>query len=246
MNNEKLPLVLIHGWGMNDSVFKHLSNQYNGHKVILLELPGHGDALPAEAEFDCWCQQLQQQLPERCVLAGWSLGGMLAMALAQRLPSQVGGLVTIAASPSFSEREDWPGMRPSVLRQFGRQLATDHATTIERFMALQAMGSSSAKDDIRSLKKSVLARPLAAPIALQQGLDFLANVDLRSQLATIDQPWLRVWGKLDGLVPVKVANRWQHNANSQDFVIAKASHAPFVSHQQEFEQGLSQWLQEHF
>ena len=129
------------------------------------------------------------------------------------------------------------------LATFAKQLNLNIQTVIERFLAIQAMGSETAKQDIKNLKQQVLSRPLPDKSALKQGLEFLEQVDLRNDLEQINQPWLRIWGRLDGLVPRHLPPKMPiHHDNVTDHIIKKASHAPFFSHQHEFSEVLLKWL----
>ncbi|BFL86228.1 hypothetical protein LFREDSHE_46780 [Shewanella baltica] len=140
------------------------------------------------------------------------------------------------------EDEAWPGIPPLVLSQFSEQLGQNLPKTIERFLAIQAMGSATAKEDIKRLRDLVLARPLPDARALTQGLSMLTDIDLRPQLTELQQPWLRIWGRLDGLVPKRVQPKMPITPQIEDVMLAKASHAPFISHQQEFLQVFMPWL----
>ncbi|WP_391527363.1 alpha/beta fold hydrolase, partial [Enterobacter bugandensis] len=70
---------------------------------------------------------------------------------------------------------------------------------------------------------------------LNGGLEILKTADLREPLAGLSMPHLRIYGYLDGLVPRKVVplldSLWP---DSESQVIAKAAHAPFISHPTEF------------
>ena len=56
-------------------------------------------------------------------------------------------------------------------------------------------------------------------------------------------PYLRMYGKLDGLVPRKAIEPINVLSPDSDVVILeKASHAPFISHPEEFHQALILWL----
>lgn len=235
------PLVLLHGWGMNSSIFTPLVAQLPQFQCFQVDLPGFGDSAPVAGGFDAWVEQLAQQLPQQAIVLGWSLGGLLATSLAQRFPAKVAALITVASSPCFLANAEWPGIPPKVLQQFEQQLQQDLAKTIERFLALQAMGSDSARDDIRQVRELVLAKPLPDATALSAGLAMLRDVDLRGQLPALQQPWLRLWGKLDGLVPQRVIAQLPTADNVTDCVFAKASHAPFISHPQDVVAEIQRW-----
>ncbi|MEG2042970.1 MAG: pimeloyl-ACP methyl ester esterase BioH, partial [Hafnia sp.] len=144
-------------------------------------------------------------------------------------------LVTVASSPCFSARDEWPGIKPEVLAGFQQQLSEDFQRTVERFLALQTMGTETARQDARALKKTVLALPMPDVAVLNGGLEILKTVDLRESLSALNMPFLRLYGYLDGLVPRKVVPMldalWPQ---SESLVFAKAAHAPFISHPAEF------------
>lgn len=104
------------------------------------------------------------------------------------------------------------------------------------------MGSQTAKGDIKQLKQWLFAKPQPQSLALEQGLTMLADIDLRPQITQIKQPWFRIWGKLDGLVPRNVITLMPTMDNTHDLILAKSSHAPFISHPQEFAAELDLWL----
>jgi len=239
-----LELVMLHGWGMNSAVFTPLHASLSQYRVHYVDLPGFGHSAAIEGDIDSWVDAIAEQLPNPAIWIGWSLGGLVATLAAVKYPQQVKALVTLASSPCFMARESesWPGISPEVLVLFGEQLDQNLRKTIERFLAIQAMGSPTAKGDIKALRELVLARPLPSIAALHQGLDMLKEVDLRPQLIQIRQPWLRIWGRLDTLVPKQVITRMPVGSQYQDSLLPKASHAPFISHKDEFVSLLLNWL----
>lgn len=240
-------LVLIHGWGMNGAVWQQqLPRLAEHYRVHVVDLPGYGHSQALSAEsIEEMAHILLENSPDSAVWLGWSLGGLVATQAALLAPERVSKLITVASSPRFAAQDTWRGIKPAVLDDFRRQLDDDLATTVARFMALQAMGSPTAKQDIRLLKEAVLSRPAPHPAALAAGLKMLAEVDLRQQLAAIRQPWLRLYGRLDGLVPVKSADDIDALApGSLRQTFASASHAPFISHPDEFFQILREFIGE--
>ena len=240
-------IVMLHGWGMNSAVFTPLHLSLSEYRVHYVDLPGFGHSSAIEGDIDDWLEALIIQLPHEAIWVGWSLGGLLATLAALNYPAKVRGLVTIASSPCFMAREEekWPGIPPQILSQFGESLHKDLGKTIERFLAIQAMGSATAKEDIKRLKNLVLSRPLPDSRALVQGLQMLKCVDLRPRLDQINLPWLRIWGRLDGLVPRRVPPLMPVNdALYRDFILPKASHAPFFSHTDDFLAGFVTWIEE--
>lgn len=232
-------LVLLHGWGMNGAVWHGIVPALAArYRVHLVDLPGFGNSpLAGEAEYSLpWlAEQVAAILPERCHLLGWSLGGLVASQLALNHSERLHSLITVASSPCFMARDEWPGIAPKVLTGFNQMLAGDFKQTIERFLAIQAMGSEHARDDIRQLRHWLAERPAPQLAALEAGLGLLADVDLRDELAQLNLPWLRVYGRLDSLVPkASIPLLDERYPASRSVVLEKASHAPFISHPQQF------------
>ncbi|MFY9994833.1 MAG: pimeloyl-ACP methyl ester esterase BioH [Leclercia sp.] len=230
-------LVLLHGWGLNAEVWscirEELASQFTLH---LVDLPGFGRSRDGGAmPLAQMAEQVLAQAPDRAIWLGWSLGGLVASQIALTHPERVQALVTVASSPCFSAQSDWPGIKPEVLSNFQQQLSDDFQRTVERFLALQTLGTESARADARVLKKTVLSLPMPDVEVLNGGLEILKTVDLRAPLASLTLPHLRMYGALDGLVPRKVVplldTLWPQ---SESQIIDKAAHAPFISHPEAF------------
>ncbi|MEF1308706.1 pimeloyl-ACP methyl ester esterase BioH [Vibrio mytili] len=230
-------LVLLHGWGMNGAVWQQTVESLRADfRVHVVDLPGyghsgehHGQSLADIADM------VLSDAPSQAVWLGWSLGGLVATHIALNAPQRVTKLITVASSPKFAAEKPWRGIQPNVLSAFTDQLLEDFALTIERFMALQAMGSPSARKDVKQLKQAILSRPQPNPDSLLVGLNMLAEVDLRDSLATLSMPMLRLYGRLDGLVPIKVANDLnQQLPHTKQFIFNQSSHAPFITEHEAF------------
>ncbi len=230
-------LVLLHGWGLNAEVWRCITERLTPHfRLHLVDLPGYGRSgdFPAQSLAEM-ANVVLMHAPAKAIWLGWSLGGLVASQIALANPERVDALITVASSPCFAAHSEWPGIKPEVLSGFQHQLSHDFNKTVERFLALQTLGTESAKEDIRMLKGVVLKLPMPTVEVLNAGLKTLEIEDLRNGLDGLKLPFLRLYGYLDGLVPRKVASlldeRWP---NSDSYLFPKASHAPFMSHSAEF------------
>lgn len=235
-------LVMLHGWGLNAGVWEHLIARLSPHfRLHLADLPGYGRSADFPAmSLDAMAETVLNQAPERALWLGWSLGGLVASRVALSHPARVSGLITVASSPCFAAQETWPGIKPAVLSNFQRQLSEDFQRTVERFLALQTLGTETARQDARTLKSIVLALPAPGVEVLNAGLEILRTADLRDEMRQLAVPLLRLYGALDGLVPRKVAalldEAWPQ---SESAIVEKAAHAPFISHPELFCQQLA-------
>ncbi|WP_246029079.1 pimeloyl-ACP methyl ester esterase BioH [Parashewanella tropica] len=229
---------------MNHAVFSPLFERLEGYRVHYVDLPGFGHSAPISGNLDAWVDHLMEHLPDDSIWLGWSLGGLVATQLALTYPNKVKGLITVASSPCFLSKldENWLGMDPKVLSLFSEQLQSDIKKTVERFLAIQAMGSKTAKQEIKQLKHDVLTQPLPDQQALAQGLSFLQQNDLRKDISNINLPWLRIWGRLDSLVPKTIIETLPATPNTSDVLMHECAHAPFFSHTEEFCDILLKWL----
>jgi pimeloyl-[acyl-carrier protein] methyl ester esterase len=233
-------LVLLHGWGMNARVWQMIEpeiKQVFSGDVRSLNLPGFGGAPSPQRDYTLAtaADLVAEQLKPNSIIIGWSLGGLFAVYLARKFPDKVSKVILVASTPYFSEATHWPGIQPSVLDAFQLQLEKSATKTIERFLAIQAMGSEHAREDIKKLRALLAKAPEPDPHALKAGLDILKTQDLRDDMAKLEQPIYGLFGRLDSLVPKVVIEKiGALNPNFYCETLPKASHAPFISHRSEF------------
>ena len=253
-----LDLVFLHGWGMNSAIFNdfirslqaHLmAEDYSGITVRALDLPGYGElasmnnATDENAENDrvkrsqaklindALC--IESQLKSNTILIGWSLGGLLAQQIALMQSYKVKGLICLCSSPKFASDHNWNGIELDVLLSFQQQLVNDPVRTLKRFLAIQNLGQSRAKANIQMMLNSLASKTMASAETLKNGLGLLENIDLRDKIANINVPTLRIYGRLDSLIPhASSAQIADLQPLAKHIVYEKASHAPFISHPQ--------------
>ncbi|NCT66445.1 MAG: pimeloyl-ACP methyl ester esterase BioH [Rhodanobacteraceae bacterium] len=225
-------LVLIHGWAMHGGLFAPLTERLSTQfRVHLVDLPGHGYSHD-EAHFDVAdaARRIAAATP-RALWVGWSLGGLVALRAALDQPAQVRALALLASSPRFVSAPDWPhGVAAEVFAAFGAELQSRYHHAIERFLALETMGSEHAQSELRALKKLVFARGEPALGALADGLAALDATDLRGELARLAMPSLWIAGRRDRLVPAGALQWAAAQAPHGRYLDFNSGHAPFVGY----------------
>ncbi len=260
-NSALIPLVLVHGWGLNSGVWQPLLEQMSEltdyFQIITIDLPGFGQNNHLTVQpysLANICQQIAQAVEEPAIYLGWSLGGLVTTQMALNYPDKILGLITVASSPLFVEQQSinststhWPGINTNVLDSFHQQLSQDTEKTIKGFLKIQAMGSPHIRQDLKQITNLVMEHPLPTKQTLDDSLDLLASSDFRQQLSTIKAPFLRLYGNNDSLVPKSVIDLVANLApQSSQHIFSQASHAPFISHLDDFSKVLSNWLQDNF
>jgi pimeloyl-[acyl-carrier protein] methyl ester esterase len=242
-----IPLVMLHGWAMHGGIFHPLVDALRERcTMYLVDLPGHGFSrdcgLPLEPKP---CAQAIADATPSAIWLGWSLGGLVALTGALDFPQQVRGLAMLCATPRFVSDEDWPqGRDPALVRRLAADLETDYHGTIERFLALEVMGSPDPRAELRKLRAEVFARGEPDLRVLQEGIRVLDESDLRDGLSRL-KPGNSWWsaGRLDRLVHPS-AMEWSAQACQGHYqVTAHAGHAPFLSHANAVAQSLLPWLE---
>ncbi|GIZ12652.1 alpha/beta fold hydrolase [Pseudomonas sp. NCCP-436] len=212
-------LILLPGWGLSANVLDALAEALGGTlQVEVAALPTLASADPVH-----WLAELQARLPEGCWLGGWSLGGMLATALAVQRGARCCGLVSLASNARFVAADDWPGMSAETFAAFRQGCAVNSAATLRRFALLCTQGAA----EPRGLSRSLQSRLLDADgETLLAGLQVLGALDNRRALACFSGPQLHLLAGADALVPVAAAAALQAlPANAQVSVLEGCSHA---------------------
>ncbi len=238
MKANSVTCILVHGWAMNSAVWADcVSRLPDWINVVLVDLPGHGTMAGVKAySLDDYVKTLYPLVHRPVLWVGWSLGGLAVLRLAELYPQHVAAALLIACNPCFVQKTDWlAAVEPSVFKLFADDLSKNQDKTIRRFLALQVSGLAEAKTTIKKLQNSIQARGSATPQALTSGLNILLESDLRPSLSLIECPLSWYLGGRDALVPAALASQLQQQYKQHDVILhPQASHAPFVSHPDDF------------
>ena len=253
IRGEGLPVVLLHGWGMNLRVWDPLAQALGERfRLIAVDLPGHGHS-PWRAPYSTARQQVQwisktaAALVGRApyALLGWSLGAELALEWASARPQGLERLVLFAATPRFTSAPDWPyGAPEERLERLAQGLRSDYRRTVSDFLELQVRGSTSGEAVLAQLRAALFAHGEASAQALAAGLDILRETDLRTGMGDMDTPALVVAGQYDRVV-LPAASRALAEAmpRARYVEIRRAAHAPFLSHASEIAGLMTEFLE---
>ncbi|WP_456268552.1 alpha/beta fold hydrolase [Kushneria sp. AK178] len=237
-------LVLLPGWGMAPSSLAALTDALrvplSGWTIECAALPAtNNDAL------EVWLDDLDARLPEHAWLAGWSLGGMLAVALAARRGARCPGVMTLGSNASFITRRDWScALPPATLAAFQSRWQDAPEKTRSRFIALIARGSAPLAPMIRQLESH------AAPMSVEQaqaGLALLEHIDLRDRLASLPCPGLHLLAESDALVPRQACDAISEllPADSAAQQIANTGHAVVLEHPDACARHMAAFVRQH-
>jgi 3-oxoadipate enol-lactonase len=242
------PLVFIHGLGWSHALWRRQLERLSGaYRVIAADTRGHGqsDKPPgpyAIADFaQDWLALLDALDVRRCCVVGFSQGGMVAQAIAERDPGRVAALV-LAGTACRSK----PEMR---------------AIMEQRLAAAAAEGPRAAAGAAAAsiFSPAFMARNpdfIAAFVEWRQGHDQAAlaaatralyDFDFRDALAALRCPVRVISGAEDRLAPPQAGEEIARLAPGARFsVIEGAGHMIQIEQPEAFDRALDVFLSEHF
>jgi pimeloyl-ACP methyl ester esterase len=245
------PIVFIHGWCMSSAVWcmqqEGLSDSF---RVITIDLPGHGHSSPPVGGFHLEGCALQlagffESLGlHDALLAGWSLGSLIALEAFAFLRDRLSGLVLIAGTPRFTQGADFHyGLSRPEVDGMTRKVQRSLHRALDGFTALMFASGELDDPSLTLLVHKLLSTvPMPTTDVALQALDALLETDLRDRLALIDLPTLVLNGDCDVIcLPQASEYMAQRILSARQFVFAGCGHAPFLTQSNLFNENLKEF-----
>lgn len=224
------PLLLVHGLGGAAWNFAELAPLLPGRRLLIPDLPGHGGSppLPATVGLAGYADAVAACLPGPVDVVGHSLGGVVALRLAERRPELVRRLVLAAAAGiTSSTRVSQLVIALAGIVQPGRR-AGRHVGAIARSRRLRRLVFGSflvAEPDLLTERAvhGLLRGSRMHTDVLGSGLALAAD-DPRQSLDRVRAPVLVLWGARDLQVPVEDGFAYARRLHAPIRVIADCGH----------------------
>lgn len=251
----KNTLVLLAGWGLGTqplnalaaSLETELRSFFPDFKVLLQPLPA-----VLGMDRSKIIQQLDDQLPQNCWLAGWSLGGMLATAVAAQrnqttTKNTCMGLISLASNACFVANNTWQNAMPAnTFVKFYTLCEKDLAKGLKRFSLLCSQGAAASRQLAAELNNHLESHPSdLAGLEYLAGLDLLASLDNRAAITNYSAPQLHLFAENDALVPIAAAADLQSLNVAAVVEILGQSHACVLAEPQLLAQRMAAFIASH-
>jgi pimeloyl-ACP methyl ester carboxylesterase len=208
---EGTSLVLLHGIGSNGQSFLPLIEALHGQgAVVAWDAPGYGASTPLArdwplaADYAGALEALLEELRvERTILAGHSLGTLMAASYARNYGARLKGLVLM--SPSLGHGAPRGGPMPEAAKARLDAFERLGAAGFAEQRALQLIHDPAKKPGL----VAELARTLATlrPQGYGQAVRMLSSGRLLDDVTLMDVPCLVICGSEDAITPPSMARR---------------------------------------
>lgn len=212
-----VPTVLVHGFPTSSRLWHSVVRDFpDGHRLIIVDLPGFGRSELGSGEADCASQAralralLDDLQVERACFAGHGTGGGIVQRLAVDAPARVSHLALLDSN-AF-------GLPPRRLARFARALGPAARFLPPALLAGVLHGSvlkGFALPERSRLTLDTCLKPFTTPSgrdALVQHLRALGRpdtADTTPRLAALGIPTAILWGAEDPFYPVVLGERLQ-------------------------------------
>jgi 3-oxoadipate enol-lactonase len=197
------PILLVHGFPLDRTVWRHLAAQLTGWRRIAPDLRGMGlsDAPEGDYSIADYADDMTALLDvldvERAVVCGLSMGGYVALEMAHRHPERVRALI-LMATRAEADSEDGKAARDEMIRQLEGESAEVIVDPLLPKLLAPATRST-APQVVEHLRTMITAGPVSGLIGAVRAMR--NREDLSGQLQGIEVPTLVVAGREDRLIP---------------------------------------------
>ena len=195
-----IPMILIHGFPLDHSIWEDVVFRIEGHvRLIVPDLRGHGqsDAPDEVYEMDRMAADIAHLMDhleiDRAILVGHSMGGYISLAFRKAYPDRVLGLGFAASQAAADSPERKAGRYQTI-----QEIQQNGVAAIADSMANRL---TTKPDLVPVLRNIILAAKPAGVCGALRGL--ADRPDYSDSLAQIQTPAVVIAGEKDMLVPLE-------------------------------------------
>ena len=229
-------IVLLHGFTESLKIWDKFSEELSKNfQVISIDLVGHGEtdvfseSHTMEQQADIVNAVLEESNVKDCVLVGHSMGGYVGLAIAEKYPEKIKGLV-LFHSTAYADTEEKKKERLRTIEVVKANRNNFISDLIPKLFSPK--NHESLKAEIEAMKELAKKTPSEGITAALLGMS--QRKDRTEVLRSSDFPILFIAGKDDGVIPFeKILEQVTLPKRSQLLLLDKTGHMGFIEAEKE-------------
>ncbi|MGD0337805.1 MAG: alpha/beta hydrolase [Bacteroidota bacterium] len=244
---ETVPVVFIHGFPFSHEMWKpQIEELKNLFRIVAYDVRGHGKSEVGDGRYTIeffvndLIELLNYRKIEKAVFVGLSMGGYIALRLAERFPERLKGLVLCDTRSEPDTNETRVKRSESILAVKKDGTAAFAKNFVKSVFAAETFEK---KPEVVEFIRSIIEHN--SPLGIAGTLLALASrTDTTPALATISVPTLILVGEYDTLTPISASEVMkQRIPNAELRVIPHAAHLSNLENPEFFNSALIEFLQ---
>ena len=211
------------------------------YRILRYDTRGHGQSAVTPGPYrisqlaDDVLGLLDRLGIEKVSFCGLSMGGMVGMTLALRVPERIRKVVLCCTAAKLGSTETW-NARITAVQKGGMAAVTD--AVLERWYTLPFRAT--APEQIQQTKQMLLSTPPEGYVA---NCEAIRDEDLRERIARIQIPTLILMGKDDPVVPLADGRFMAERIRGSQYVELPAAHLANIEASDAFTKELATFLE---
>jgi Predicted hydrolases or acyltransferases (alpha/beta hydrolase superfamily) len=234
-----IPIVLLHGFMENLEIWNYICNDIsNKYRVISMDLPGHGKSIftleekntifTMEKAAEIVKKIIDKENIQKAVFVGHSMGGYIALAMAEKYPEMFSGLCLLH-STTESDSLERKRSRVQSIQLSIKNYPLFISTSTKKLFNCQKL--SSLQEEILFVKK------IASHTSIKGVTSFLKGMSIRKNrkflLKKTNFPKLYIAGLYDLILDIKKIYEETKNANKTYFFGIDTGHMGHIENPKE-------------
>ena len=226
-------ILLLHGYLESIEVWEELGGMLGkSFRVIAIDLPGHGMSTCGDKQIvtidymaESVAAVLEKANVNKCTIVGHSMGGYVAVALADLYPRLVERLVLFHSSPGAETPEKKQNrLREISLIEEGKK---ELLANINPGKGFAAQNLYQCAETIDELSLQVMMTDDEAIISVLKGM--MKRPDRSNVFAAFPRPKLMIFGRDDNYIPIETAEAFiEKFPDAQHCWLEKSGHMGFI------------------
>jgi pimeloyl-ACP methyl ester carboxylesterase len=235
------PLVFLHGVGGGKAAWDRQVEHFGalGYRCIAWDQPGYGQSPIVEPyTFERLAAALNDQVGEKSVIVGTSMGGLVAQEFYARYPDKVAALVLCFTSAAFSAGTDFA--KHFIAARIAPLDAGKSMAEIAKDVMPAHRGRITDKDGLARAEQIMAGIP---PATYRKAVQIITTFDRRADLPQIAVPALLVAGSDDLTAPAALMGSMAQKIPKAEFVVLRGcGHLGPLDQPEEFNKVLEGFL----